>query len=338
MNQISLRLGGVVVVALLMTLTLGAQAPAEGAEPPAEGQQSSDFRLPDGTPDLQGIWTNVTVTPLERPTDLADQPFFESVDEARAYAAAFVERTNADRRDGTARADISRAYNDFWWDRGTDVIETLRTSLVVDPPDGRIPAQTDAARQRATDRRAANQGSAYDGPENRPLAERCIVWPNEGPPMLPSFYNNNYQIVQSPGYVVILLEMIHDVRVIPTDGRDHLPDNVRSWLGDSVGHWEGDTLVVETTNYNDQMNFRGANVNLRVVERFTRSDEDTLMYAFTVEDSTTWERPWSGEIPMLATEGPIYEYACQEGNASLAGVLSGARVREAREAEAGEAN
>lgn len=293
--------------------------------------QVAEWRLPDGTPDLQGIWTNVTVTPLERPGDLSDQAFFESLDEARAYAAAVVERNDADRRDGGARADVARAYNDFWWDRGTDVVETLRTSLVVDPPDGRIPDQTGEARDRLAADRAANQGRAYDGPENRPLSERCIIWPNEGPPMLPSFYNNNYQIVQSPGYVVIVMEMIHDARVIPTDGREHLPDDVRLWLGDSVGRWEGDTLVVETTNFSDRTNFRGANVNLRVIERFRRADEDTLMYEFTVEDPTTWERPWSGEIPMKATEGPVYEYACHEGNQSLAGVLRAARMREAAE-------
>jgi hypothetical protein len=289
--------------------------------------QEPQFRLPDGTPDLQGIWTNVTVTPLERPVDLGDTAFFASVDEARAYAAAVVAQRDPDRRDGPATADVSRAYNAFWWDRGTDVVETLRTSLIVDPPDGRIPAQTDAARARAAERRGGR--GRYDGPEDRPLAERCIIWPNEGPPMLPSAYNNNYQIVQSPGYVVILMEMIHDARIIPTDGRAHQADGVRHWLGDSVGHWEGDTLVVETINFNDQMNFRGANVNLRVVERFTRSDEDTLTYEFTVEDETTWERSWSGEIPMLATQGPLYEYACHEGNESLIGVLSGARVREA---------
>ena len=298
--------------------------------PVASGQESR-FRLPDGTPDLQGIWTSATITPLERPASLAGTPFFSSLEEAREYAAAVLAERNPDRRDGSARADVSRAYNAFWWDFGTDVVETLRTSLIVDPPDGRIPNRTTEAEARAAARREANLGRAYDGPENRPLAERCIIWPNEGPPMLPSAYNNNYQIVQSPGYVVILLEMIHDARIIPTDGRDPLPGNVRQWLGDSVGHWEGDTLVVETTNFNDQMNFRGANVNLRVVEHFRRVDADTLMYEFTVEDETTWDRPWSGEIPMRATEGPVYEYACHEGNESLVGVLSGARRREAED-------
>ena len=322
-QKCSCRVGTLVVI-LLVAMVASAQTRVGN-----EGR--TEFRLPDGTPDLQGIWTNVTITPMERPADLADQPFFESLEEARTYAAAVVERRNPDRRDGPPAADVSRAYNAFWWDFGNDVVETLRTSLVVDPPDGRIPPQTEDARTRSALRREANRGRAYDGPENRPLAERCIVWPNEGPPMLPSAYNNNYQIVQSPGYVVILLEMIHDVRVIPTDGREHLPDSVRQWLGDSVGHWEGDTLVVETTNFNDRMNFRGANVNLRVIERFARADKDTLMYEFTVEDSTTWERPWSGEIPLQALDGQIYEYACQEGNVSLTGVLSGARAREAAE-------
>ena len=324
MKSQSIRFYGAVVTIVLMTL-------AASAHPPPASAEGAEFRLADGTPDIQGIWTNVTITPLERPADLADQPFFESLEEARAYAESVVERRNPDRRDGPAAADVSRAYNAFWWDFGNDVVETLRTSIVVDPPDGRIPNQTEDARTRSAQRREANRGSAYDGPENRPLAERCIVWPNEGPPMLPSAYNNNYQIVQSPGYVVILLEMIHDVRVIPTDGRDHLPDSVRQWLGDSVGHWEQDTLVVETTNFNDRMNFRGANVNLRVIERFTRTDEDTLMYEFTVEDPTTWELPWSGEIPLQALDGQIYEYACQEGNISLTGVLSGARAREVAE-------
>jgi hypothetical protein len=284
-------------------------------------------KTPDGKPDLQGVWTNVTVTPLERPQNLADKAFFTPA-EGAAFEKQVVDRNNADRRDGGAEADVGRAYNDAWYDRGTRVVKTLRTSLVVDPPDGHVPAMLPDAAKRQQERLAQNRGRQFDGPENRSLAERCLVWPTLGPPMLPSFYNNNYQIVQGPGYVAIVVEMIHDVRMIPTDGRPHLPSNVRLWMGDPRGHWEGNTLVVDTTNFTNKTAFRGSSENLHLIEKFTRTDPDTVMYEVTVEDPSTWAKPWKIEIPMRKTNDPIYEYACHEGNYAMEGMLAGARAEE----------
>jgi hypothetical protein len=270
----------------------------------------------------------VTITPLERPADLAGKQFF-TPKEAADYEKQTVQRNNADRRDGVGTdADVGKAYNDFWWDRGTKVVSTLRTSLIVDPPDGKVPALTAEAQKRQADARAAARGHANDGPESRALTERCILWPTAGPPMLPSFYNNNYQIVQGPGYVMILVEMIHDVRIIPTDGRPHLPSEIRQWMGDPRGHWEGNTLVVETTNFSSKANFRGSDENLKLVERFTRTGPDTLMYEFTVNDPTAFTKPFTGQIPMYPTQGPILEYACNEGNYAMTGMLAGARAEE----------
>jgi hypothetical protein len=282
---------------------------------------------PDGHPDLQGYWTNITITPLERPADLGAKAFF-TPQEALQYEKRFREQTNADRRDGGAQADVGRAYNDFWYDRGTKVVSTLRTSLVVDPADGHIPPLIPEASQHLAQRAAATQGHQYDGPENRALTERCLVWPTAGPPMLPSFYNNNYQIIQAPGYITILVEMIHDVRVIPTDGRPHLPSDVRQWLGDSRGHWEGGTLVVETTNFSDKNSFHGSDSQMKLIEKFTRTGPDTIMYEFTVQDPTAFTRDWTGQVPMSRTPGPIIEYACHEGNYAMSGMLAGARADE----------
>jgi hypothetical protein len=282
-------------------------------------------RTADGKPDLQGYWTNITITPLERPPDLANKAFF-TPQEAAEYEKNFRQQTNADRRDGGSQADVNRAYNDFWYDRGTKAVSTLRTSLIVDPPDGHIPGLTAEAQRLQADRFAAARGHQFDGPENRALTERCLVWPTAGPPMLSSFYNNNYQIVQAPGYVMILVEMIHDVRIIPTDGRPHFPANVRQWLGDSRGHWEGDTLVVETTNFKDS--FHGSDEKMKLIEKFTRTGPDTIMYDFTVDDPTAFTKQWSGQLPMNRTQGPIIEYACHEGNYAMSGMLAGARADE----------
>ena len=281
---------------------------------------------PKGVPDLQGIWTNITITPLERPVDLGDKQFFTPA-EAAAYEKRVAQESNKDRRDGSAEADVARAYNEFWWDRGTRVVPTLRTSLVVDPRNGRIPALTPEAQKQAALRAALLQRPA-EGPEDRLIRERCIVGDNVGPPMLPTVYNNNFQIVQGPGYVAILSEMMHDARVIPVDGSAHLPSHIRLWLGDSRGHWEGNTLVVDTTNFNGEVHFRGGDRNLHVVERFTRAKPDMLLYQFTVEDPTAFTRPWSAEIPMLPAPGPVLEYACQEGNYGMTGILTGARAAE----------
>ncbi|MBV9396628.1 MAG: hypothetical protein JO062_01525 [Bryobacterales bacterium] len=286
-------------------------------------------KTPDGKPDLQGIWTNVTITPLERPRDLADKAYFTE-QEARAYEKQFLQQNNADRREGGAQADLGRAYNDFWYDRGTKVVASRRTSLITDPPDGKIPPLTPEAQKRQADRAAAARGHQFDGPENRALSERCLVWPTAGPPMLPSFYNNNYQIVQAPGYVMVLVEMVHDVRIIPTDGRPHLPSNVREWFGDSRGHWEGDTLVVETTNFTDKSPFHGSDENMKLIEKFTRTGPDTILYEFTVNDPTVFTKPWTGQVPMNRMQGPIIEYACHEGNYAMSGMLAGARADEER--------
>ena len=275
--------------------------------------------------DLEGIWTNATITPLERPADLAGKPFF-SPEEAAVYEKQVRERNNADRREGNSDADLTTGYNDFWWDRGTKVVSTLRTSIIVDPPDGRIPPPTPEAQKRAAARAEARRLHPADGPEDLSLADRCIARP--GPPMLPAGYNNNHQIVQTPDYVVIYSEMMHDARIIPLDGRPHLPGNVHQWFGDSRGQWAGNTLVVQTTNFTDKTNFRGSGENMRLTERFTRIDKDTLLYQFTVDDPESFQRPWSGEIPLKKAPGPIFEYACHEGNYSLVNTLSAARAEE----------
>ena len=287
-------------------------------------------RLSDGHPDLQGVWSFATITPLERPADLANKEFFASDKEAADYEADVLKRNNMDRRDGPTEQDLGRAYNDFWYDRGTKVIKNRRTSLITDPHDGKVPALTPAARERQTERQSANRGHEFDGPENRPLAERCIIWPSTGPPILPTAYNNNIQIVQAPGYVSILIEMIHDVRVIPLDNRPHLPQGIRQLKGDSRGHWDGDTLVVETSNFTNKTAFRGSSENLKVTERFRRADADTLIYQFTVDDPSAFTSPWSAEIPVSRSSGRIFEYACHEGNEAMTGGLAGARADEGK--------
>jgi hypothetical protein len=241
-----------------------------------------------------------------------------------------VERNNRDRRDGGAEADLGRAYNDYWFERGTALASVngqIRTSLVTDPPDGRVPATTVEARARATARAADVGEHPADGPENRSLAERCLAF-NAGPPMVPGPYNNYVQIFQMPGYVIISNEMIHDARIVPLDGRAHVSAGVRSWQGDSRGRWDGDTLVVDTTNFNGKTSFRGADENLHLVERFKRLDPTTLLYEFTVDDPTAFAQPWSVAIPMTKTDDRIFEYACHEGNHALVNILRGARYQE----------
>ncbi len=281
-----------------------------------------------GDPDLQGIWTNVTVTPFERPPQFANKPFLTR-EEAEAYQKSTVAANNADRRDLPPDRDVGLAYNDFWYDRGTKTVPTMRSSLVIDPPDGRVPALTAEGQRRGQERLASRrtQGPA-DGPESRSLAERCIQWPTMGPPMLPSFYNNNYQIQQGPGFVAILVEMVHDVRLIPLDGRPHLPSSVRLWFGDPRGHWEGNTLVVDSTNFGDKAPYRGSSPAMKLIERFTRVAPAQLLYSFTLTDHDPFTKPWTAEVPMIRTEGPIYEYACHEGNYAMEDMLRGARMEE----------
>jgi hypothetical protein len=308
-----------VFLLVLAVLPLAAQAP-----PAKTGTLP---RTPDGKPDLRGIWTSATLTPLERPADLGNKQFFTK-EEAAQWTKQFLQVNNRDRRDGPAQVDVGRAYNEFWFSRGDTVVPTLRTSLIIDPPDGKIPALTPDGQRRAAARAEAQRLHPADGPEDRSLAERCINWPVAGPPMIPGGYNNNYQIVQGSGYVTIVVEMIHDVRTIPTDGRPHLPATVRQWMGDPRGHWEGNTLVVDTTNFTDKTNFRGSGENLHLVERFTRTGPDQLMYEFAVNDPASFTRPWTAQIPMAKTDGPLFEYACHEGNYGMEGMLRGARQQE----------
>jgi hypothetical protein len=277
-------------------------------------------RTADGRPDLQGTWDFAQLTPFERPSEFAGKDNVTD-EEAETFAQKRIETTHKDRRDGGAEADVARAYNDFWWDFGTRIAK--QTSLVVDPPDGRVPAQTADAQKRVADRR-----NRYDNPEERPLAERCILGFNSGPPMVPSAYNNNMQLVQTRDRVLILNEMIHSARLVDLTGRPHHPPNIRFLTGDSIGRWDGDTLVVDTTNFSTEAGFRGATTSLHLVERFTREGADALRYDFTVDDPQTWTRTWSASIPMVRTGDRIFEYACHEANYALAGVLQGARYQE----------
>jgi hypothetical protein len=289
-------------------------------------------RTPAGQPDLQGIWSNAVITPLERPADLAGKQTF-TPEEAAAYEKQAVDRSNVDHRSGNAEADVASAYNQFWYDRGTKAVGTRRTSLIVDPADGRIPALTAEAQKRVDEKRAWMEAHATDGPEGRSLGERCILWATAGPPMLPGPYNNNFQILQTRDRVVILNEMIHNARVIPVDGSPHLASNIRQWMGDSRGHWEGKTLVVDTTNFSDQYSFRGSDRNLHLTERFTRVSPDTLLYEFTVDDPTAFTKPWTAQIAVTRSKGPIFEYACHEGNYAMTDILAGARAADKRAAK-----
>ena len=294
---------------------------AQGAVP----KSYTPARTADGQPDLQGMWGNATITPLERPAD-TDKAFYTPA-EAAAFEKAFnSEQNSRDRRDGGGAVDVARAYNQSWFDRGTRVVESRRTSLVTSG-DGRIHYTPQAQERLAAAAQHARLHPA-DGPEDLGLTDRCLLWYTAGPPMLPGPYNSNYQIFQTRGYVAIVSEMIHDVRLIPLDARPHIASDVRLWLGDSRGHWDGNTLVVDTTNFNSKTGFRGATADMHVTERFTRTGPDAIRYQFTVADPATFAEPWSGEIPLNRAQGVIYEYACHEGNYGIVGVLGGARAQE----------
>jgi hypothetical protein len=325
-------------VALAFVLCAVSTAAAQSAATPMP-------RTTWGHPDLTGFWTNSTFTPLQRPESLANKEFFtpeEAEKLRRALTAdgvdplapnALAALIEGKQSDPLVQADEVHYDNALWLtDTRRKGLSTLRTSLIFDPPDGRIPPLTPEAQKRNAARAAALKGRAFDGPESRPLAERCIIWPHEGPPITPPPYNNLYQIFQTPTHVVILQEIIHNARVIPLDGRPPISPNIRQLTGDSRGRWEGNTLVVETTNFTSRTRFQGSTENLRVIERFTRVDADTIDYKFTVEDHDTWTRPWSAEIPMMSTDGPLFEYACHEGNYDLANILGVARALE-REAK-----
>jgi hypothetical protein len=290
---------------------------------------SSPPRTPDGRPDLQGTWSFATITPFERRPEMADKSVL-SAQEVAEFEKQEASRANQDdgRQRGTA-ADVNRAYNDFWYDRGTRVAGTRQTSIVVDPPSGRVPPMTPDGQARAVARNAARrQRGPADGPEDRGLAERCLVGFNAGPPLTPSAYNNNIQIVQTRDYVVIMTEMVHDARIVPLDGRPHLPSSARPWKGDSRGRWDGDTLVVETANFSSENLYRGASENMQLVERLSLDAGGLLLYEFTVKDPATWTLPWTGRIPLEKIDEQIYEYACHEGNYGMEGILKGTRAEE----------
>jgi hypothetical protein len=317
------------MLSTILGLVLAAVASAGAPQKPvattsrpasAPSEESTAPRAPDGRPDLQGLWDFAQLTPFERPDALAGKVALTE-EEAEEFAQRRIETTHKDRRDGGAAADIERAYNDFWWDFGTRV--SKQSSLVVDPPDGKIPALTAEAQQRASQRKVL-----FENPEERPLAERCILGFNSGPPMVPSAYNNNVQIVQTRHHVVIVNEMIHSARIVDLSGRPHPPVAMRFLTGDSIGRWEGGTLVVDTTNFSKERAFRGSSSNMHLVERFTRVDKDTLRYEFTVDDPETWTKKWSASIPMTLSNELMFEYACHEANYALEGVLKGARYQD----------
>jgi hypothetical protein len=286
-------------------------------------------RTPEGQPDLQGVWNFSTITPLERPAEFAEKPFLTD-EEAKEYERRTIERSNRDTRDKNPEADVSGAYNEVWFDRGVGAARVngkTRTSLIVDPPDGKVPALTPDAQARADARAEARRLHPADDPENRSLAERCLLF-NAGPPMLSGPYNNYVQLFQTRDHVVIFNEMVHDSRIVPLDGRPHLPAAVRLWQGDPRGRWDGNTLVVETTNFTDKTNVRGSGERLRLVERFTRADANTLLYEFTIDDPASFTKGWSAVLPMAKTEDQVYEYACHEGNYAMTGILRGARAGE----------
>ena len=297
------------------------------AMPPAAAAQD---RTPWGDPDLQGVWANDAVTPLERPAGLGARELL--TDEELAEAAAANARRRID-TGGPREGDpiLLQGYNQFWMPRRE---VSRQTSLIVDPPDGRIPPLTPAGARREAQAFESSQGVPAldaslrrhsDGPEGRSLWERCLT---RGLPRLPDFYNNNALLLQTPDHVVIQLEMIHETRVIPLDRRPHLDGRIRQWHGDPRGRWEGDTLVVETTNFSGKTNFKGSQEGLRLVERFTRTAPDALLYEVTVTDPDTWTRPWTARIPIRASDGPLFEYACHEGNYAMHNTLAGARAAE----------
>jgi len=317
------RRPAIVVVAIVMAVVVSdAQSPAYRTP-----------RTPDGQPDIQGFWTNATYTPLERPDGVSKQ--YYTPQEAEALIKKAAQGESAQTAPGTT-ADVHYDFSQFGLDRSQSTfVRSLRTSLIVDPPDGKIPPVNDEGKKRLAQRAedAKKLGGRWDSAESNQLDDRCLIMVGPGPPMMDAAYNSNYQIVQTAGYVMILTEMIHDVRIIPLDGRPAPDPRVRQWMGVSRGRWEGDTLVVETTNFNGKNPFRGSDENLKVTERLKRAADDTIEYAFTIEDPTIWSRSWTAESAMKKTVGPIFEHACHEGNFGLYNTLVGARLEEQRAAE-----
>ena len=329
MNHRSLAPLAVLVTGMvLLAAPLSAQTP--------KGKAYVAPKTTDGQPDLQGVWSNATTVPLERPAALGAKEFYTE-EEYAAMQAKSAERAETNRANGRNTTpgtieDVHYDLSQFGLDR-RETAKSLRTSSIVGP-EGRVPALLPAAQKRQQERAAFQRAHGFDGPENRGLAERCILWGSEGPPMLSPGYNSDLQIVQGSGYVAIMQEMIHDTRIIPIDNREHLPSNIHQWFGNSTGHWEGNTLVVETANFTAKTAFRGSSENLRVTEKFTRSDADTILYEFTVSDPSTWEKSWTAQVSWIRSAGNVlYEYACQEANYGMANVLKGVRSSEKRAAE-----
>ena len=306
-------LAAALAVMAVVVLPLGAAA------------QSGDApRTPWGKPDLQGVWDFATMTPLERPAQYAGKTTLTEED-----AAAVVEdATLLWERISEGGDNSTGTYDEFWFDAGTGVTEDRRTSLITSPSNGRVPELTPTAAERVAARRAYLRDHPADSWEDRNIAERCILGFNTGPPMAPSAYNNVMQLFQTEGHVVLLNEMVHDSRIVPLDDRPHLPPHMRQWHGDSRGYWDGDTLVVETRNLTTKTSYRGSTESMHLVERFTRSNADTLNYEFTVTDPRTFSQPWTALVPMKMSPNPVYEYACHEGNYGMEGILSGHRADE----------
>jgi hypothetical protein len=328
----------VIAVALLAPVPVAGQS----ASPQGAGAKTrTSPRTPDGKPDLQGVWDYRTITPLERPVALGTKAFFTD-EEAAKFEQQENSRQNRDLIDPKVGglnypANGVVPYNEFWYDRGDKVVGTKRTSLIVDPPNGRLPPMTPAGEIRAKHRAEVAREEQLGHPvadswEDRPVQERCLLGLNAGPPMTPGAYNNNFQLFQAPDYVLIVNEMVHDVRVVPMDGRPHL--HIPQWKGDSRGHWEGDTLVVDTTNFKRETSLPLSSANIHLTERFTRTGPDALLYEFTVDDPTTWTKPWTAAIPVVKSNDPIYEYACHEGNYAMTSILAGARIAEEATANA----
>ncbi len=320
------------VAAAMIAVPAAAQTGAVKAKPAA-----APARTPDGHPDLQGFWTNATITTLERPAAFAGRPTIPDA-EAKAYAEKTAKELND--QDGQSDGPLIAAagssgtggYNVLFVDRGTDLARVdgvYRTSLIVDPPDGKIPPMLPEARARQQERFRRGGFNRFDSVKDRPTSERCLIGfgSTSGPPMMPVLYNNTYQIVQTPDTVMIMVEMVHDVRVVRMNAK-HEPANIKRWLGNSIGHWEGDTLVVDTTNFREDNAFRGASEDLHVIERFKRIDANTILYRATIDDPKTWTRQWTMEFPFVATPGPVYEYACHEGNYAMTDIMGGARKME----------
>ena len=330
------RLGGLRTVMVVM----GASATCfiAGVQPAAA--QASAPRTAWGQPDLQGVWDFRTITPMQRPERYGDQEFL-TAEEAAALDQAAVDRetrlwnkppertTSGENVDRRGAGEAPGSYNQFWIDSGTKSIDTRRTSLIVDPPDGRYPSLTPDGQRRADERRAYAAEHPADTWADFSSGVRCILGFNAGPPFTPSAYNNNMQLFQTPDTVVVMTEMVNTARVIPLDGRPHVDPDVLQWSGDSRGHWEGDTLVVETLNFDAKRKWRNTTSSARLVERFTRVDADTLEYEFTVTDSETWTSPWTASVPLRLNAERMFEFACHEGNYSMPVMLGGARVEEA---------